>query len=125
MADYKKKTGKDLYALWFASDLQTCESVDAVLDILRHQAKVIERTGDQKLMRWIDPLVQVLHTFSDALGDGVCLVLITDPTIEVNFDVTFKAFPPARVIFTGIGVLLDVRVLAIRFVHLPFIAEIL
>ncbi|KAH8993442.1 hypothetical protein EDB92DRAFT_1854195 [Lactarius akahatsu] len=40
-------------------------------------------------MKWIDPLVHVLYTFSGALGDGVSL-----------------AFPPAKVIFTGIGVLL-------------------
>ncbi|KAI9429977.1 hypothetical protein H4582DRAFT_2021100 [Lactarius indigo] len=40
-------------------------------------------------MRWIDPLVHVLYTFSGALGDGVSL-----------------AFSPAKVIFTGIGVLL-------------------
>jgi hypothetical protein len=89
LAEYKKKTGDDLLAHWLATKLQTCDSVDAVLDILRDQAKAFEKSGDQKLMRWIDPLVHVLHTFSDALGDGVSL-----------------AFPPAKVIFTGIGALL-------------------
>ncbi|KAF8269267.1 hypothetical protein EI94DRAFT_1725679 [Lactarius quietus] len=96
LAEYKKKTGEDLQAIWLASELQTCESVDSVLDILRDQAKAFERSGDRKLMKWVDPLVHVLYTFSDALGDGVSL-----------------AFPPAKVIFTGIGVLLgaarDVR----------------
>ncbi|KAH9023546.1 hypothetical protein EDB83DRAFT_1986167 [Lactarius deliciosus] len=93
---YKKKTGDDLFAHWLANELQTCDSVDAVLDILRDQAKAFERSGDQKLMKWIDPLVHVLFTFSGALGDCVSLV-----------------FPPAKVIFTGVGVLLaaakDVR----------------
>ncbi|KAH9023526.1 hypothetical protein EDB83DRAFT_1984773 [Lactarius deliciosus] len=93
---YKEKTGNDLLGHWLADELKTCESVDSVLDILRDQAKAFERSGDQKLMKWIDPLVHVLYTFSDALGDGVSLV-----------------FPPAKVIFTGIGVLLaaakDVR----------------
>ena len=73
---YKEKTGKDLQAIWLASELHTCVSVDSVLDLLRDQAKALERSDDQKLMRWIDPLVHVLHTFSDALGDGVSLVCI-------------------------------------------------
>ncbi|KAH8995230.1 hypothetical protein EDB86DRAFT_1183432 [Lactarius hatsudake] len=94
--EYKKKTGDDLFAHWLADELQTCESVDAVLDILRDQAKAFGRSGNQKLMKWIDPLVHVLYTFSGALGDGVSLL-----------------FPPAKVIFTGVGVLLvaakDVR----------------
>ncbi len=79
LAEYKKKTGDDLLAHWLAAELQTCESVDAVLDILRDQAKAFEQSGDQKLMKWIDPLVHVLHTFSGTLGDGISLVLITNP----------------------------------------------
>ncbi|KAI9429998.1 hypothetical protein H4582DRAFT_1592548 [Lactarius indigo] len=96
LAEYQKKTGDDLLAHWLVAELQTCESVDGVLNILRDQAKAFEQSGDEKLMKWIDPLVHVLYTFSGALGDGVSL-----------------AFPPAKVIFTGIGVLLaaakDVR----------------
>ena len=72
--EYKKKTGKDLQVIWLASELQICESVDSVLDLLRDQAKALERPDDQKLMRWIDPLIHVLSTFSDALGAGVSLV---------------------------------------------------
>ncbi|KAF8258368.1 hypothetical protein EI94DRAFT_1708063 [Lactarius quietus] len=89
LAEYKTKTGDDLLAHWLATELKSCESVDGVLDILRDQAKAFEPSGDQKLMKCIDPLVHVLHTFSDALGDGIGL-----------------AFPPAKVIFTGIGALL-------------------
>jgi hypothetical protein len=79
LVEYKRKTGDDLLAHWIATELQTCESVDAVLDKLRDQAKTFEQSGDRKLMRWIDPLVHVLHTFSDALGDGIGLVRITNP----------------------------------------------
>jgi hypothetical protein len=73
---YKNKTGEDLQAIWLASELQTCESVDSVLDVLRDQADALGRSGDRQLMKWIDPLVHVLHTFSDTLGDGVSLVRI-------------------------------------------------
>ena len=33
----------------------------------------------------------------------------------MNVDIPAKAFPPAKVIFTGIGVLLGVRALALPF----------
>ena len=78
LAEYKKKTGNDLLAHWLAAELQTCESVDAALDIRRDQAKAFEKSGDQGLMKWINPLVHVLHTFSGALGDIVSPVLITN-----------------------------------------------
>ena len=84
LAEYKKKTGSDLLTHWLAAELQTCDSVDAVLDILRDQAKAFEQSGDQKLMRWIDPLAHVLHTFSDALGDGISLVLITNLFMTIS-----------------------------------------
>jgi hypothetical protein len=77
LIDYKKKTGNDLLALWLASELPTCKSVDSVLDVLRDQAKAFERSEDQKLMKWIDPVVNVLSVFSDALGAGTSLVLIS------------------------------------------------
>ena len=73
---YKNKTGEDLQAIWLASELQSCESVNSVLDILRDQANTLDRSGDRKLMTWIDPLVHVLSTFSDTLGDSVSLVCI-------------------------------------------------
>ncbi len=77
MAEYQRKTGNNLLAHWLAAELQSCESVDDVLDVLRDQAKTFapcEDQIDQRLMKWIDPLVHVLHTFSDALGDGLSLV---------------------------------------------------
>ena len=90
LADYKKKTGDDLLAHWLADELQTCESVDTVLDILRDQAKAFDQSGDQKLMKWIDPLVHVLYTFSGALGGSVSLVLIANPSLELNFNFAFE-----------------------------------
>ena len=75
LAEYKKKTGKDLLAHPLATELQACKSVDGILDILQEKANALERSGDQKLMRWIDPLVHVLYTFSDGPGDDVDLVL--------------------------------------------------
>ena len=78
--EYKKKTGNDLLALWLASELKVCESVDSVLDILRDQAKAFEQSGGRKLMKLIDPLVHVLDTFSATLGGVVSLVIVTNKT---------------------------------------------
>ena len=82
LEEYKKNTGDDLLAHWLADELQTCESVDDVLDILRDQAKAFDQSGDRRPMKWIDPLVHVVHKFSDALGGGVSLVLITNPIYD-------------------------------------------
>ena len=87
LAEYKKTTGEDFLAHWLAAELQSCETVHAVLDILRDQAKAFGQAGDQKLMKYMGPLVHVLYTFSGVLGDGVSLVLITNPILEVKFDV--------------------------------------
>ncbi|KAI0274206.1 hypothetical protein BGY98DRAFT_1099124 [Russula aff. rugulosa BPL654] len=46
--------------------------------------------GDDKLMAWLTPIVNILFTFSGTLGEGIGL-----------------PFSPAKTIFTGIGVLLD------------------
>jgi len=79
LAEYQRKTGNDLLAHWLAAELQSCESVDGVLNILRDQAKTVAPSGDQidqRLMKWIGPLVHILHTFSDTLGNGLSLVSI-------------------------------------------------
>ncbi|KAH9014257.1 hypothetical protein EDB84DRAFT_1443925 [Lactarius hengduanensis] len=92
LSEYKKKTGKDLHDHPLATEVQRCDSVDAIKAIFQGQAKAFQRfrDGDQRLMKWISPVVDVLYTFSGTLGE-----------------VAGMAFPPAGVIFTGIGILLS------------------
>ncbi|KAH9003651.1 hypothetical protein EDB86DRAFT_2826238 [Lactarius hatsudake] len=92
LTEYKKKTGKELLDHPLAVEVQRCDSVDAILAIFHGQAKAFRqfRDGDQRLMKWISPVVDVLFTFSAILSEGVALA----------------SFPPAKVIFLGIGVLL-------------------
>ncbi|KAH9031907.1 hypothetical protein EDB85DRAFT_1890930 [Lactarius pseudohatsudake] len=98
LSGYKKKTGRQLLDHPLATKLQRCDSVNAILAILQDQAEEFQqfRAGDRRLMKWISPVVDVLYTFSVTLGGASGLT-----------------FPPAGVIFTGIGVLLaaakDVR----------------
>ncbi|KAH9040909.1 hypothetical protein EDB83DRAFT_2554232 [Lactarius deliciosus] len=91
LSEYKKKTGKQLFNHPLATELQRCDSVDAILAIFQGQAEAFQqfRDGDQRLMRWISPVVDVLYTFSETLG-GVANI----------------PFPPAGAIIAGIGVLL-------------------
>ena len=74
------KTGKELLGHPLATDVQRCNSVDAILAIFRGQAEAFKqfRDGDQRLMKWIGPAVDVLHTFSETLGEGVSLVRLKD-----------------------------------------------
>ncbi|KAH9004810.1 hypothetical protein EDB86DRAFT_3240678, partial [Lactarius hatsudake] len=91
LSEYEKTTGNQLLSHPLATQMKRCDSVDAILAILRGQAEAFQqfRDGDHRLMKWISPVVDILYTFSDTLG-GVAGV----------------AFPPAGAIFTGIGVLL-------------------
>jgi len=76
---YRKKTNKDLRSHQLLPKLQTCNSPDAVLTLLREQMPVIDpsrstSSGDDKLIKWLNPTVQVLYTFSEAIGAGISLV---------------------------------------------------
>ncbi|KAH9025556.1 hypothetical protein EDB84DRAFT_369073 [Lactarius hengduanensis] len=99
LSNYKIKTGKELLDHPLATELQRRDTVDAVLAILQDQAKEFQHLmdGDQRLMVSIGPLTRVLFAFSGTLGVG-----------DVGL-----AFPPAKGIIAGIGILLaaakDVR----------------
>ena len=110
---YKKKTGKDLTKDPLLGSFETCQSPDAVLTILRAQ---IRRPGnrDDKLTTWLDPTVNVISAFSATVGSGVGLVSVVKkradqlPICVLIF--ILEAYPPARVIFTSIGILLSVSI---------------
>ncbi|KAH8998636.1 hypothetical protein EDB92DRAFT_1192106 [Lactarius akahatsu] len=88
---YKKLTKQDLNTHPFSVVFDSCDSPDAVLNIFRKQAEIFDETrnDDERLIKWLDPMVHILFTFSAAFGEGVGLT-----------------FAPAKVIFAGVGVLL-------------------
>ncbi|KAH8994004.1 hypothetical protein EDB92DRAFT_350268 [Lactarius akahatsu] len=73
--------------------LQGCNSANAISDVLQEQAQAFHefRGNDGKVIQWLKRAVHVLHTLSTSsvLGEGVGL-----------------PFPPAKVVFAGIGILL-------------------
>ena len=75
---YKRKTKIDLASHPLLPSLQSCDSPEAVLSVLREQIPVFSesRNGDDGLTKWVPPTVNVLYSFSDTLGQGVGLASI-------------------------------------------------
>jgi hypothetical protein len=73
---YENKMKKDLLTHALMAQLQTCDSPTDILAVLRTQVQLFEQSssGDDKLTRWLNPIVNVLYAFSVALGAGVGLV---------------------------------------------------
>ena len=76
---YKKKTKKDIRSHPLLPKLQACNSPDAVLAVLQEQIPVLNQSHSStsdKLMKRLNPTVNVLYAFSEAIGAGVGLVSI-------------------------------------------------
>jgi hypothetical protein len=76
---YKHKTKKDLASHPLLPSLQTCDSPEAILAILREQIPAAfsqSQNGDDGLTKWVTPTVNALYTFSATIGGGVGLVSI-------------------------------------------------
>ena len=78
---YRKKTGKDLTKDPLFHRLETCNSPNAVLTILR--AQILEpgqpQSSHNKLTMWLVPIVNVLIAFSVTVGALVGQVSLCDP----------------------------------------------
>jgi hypothetical protein len=73
---YIKKTGKDLTSHPLLGSFETCDSPDAVLDILHAQLLghgQPQSSGD-KLLAGLNPIINVLNAFSATIGGGAGLV---------------------------------------------------
>jgi hypothetical protein len=113
---YKRKTKKDLASHPLLPSLQSCDSPDAILTVLRDQIPAFTQSqnGDDGLTKWVTPTVNVLYSFSATLGQGVGLVNIKLFLVKNSWsNIYFQAFRPANTVFAGIGVLLLVGVLHI------------
>ena len=73
---YKKKTGKDLASDPLLHRLETCNSPDSVLALLKDQIPAFDQSGssDERLTKWVSPVVNVLYNFAATIGGAVSLV---------------------------------------------------
>jgi hypothetical protein len=74
--EYQSVTGKPLDTHPFATQLDSCDSPEAISNFLQTRAQAFSkfREGDEKLMAWLNPTVNILITFSATLGVGIGLV---------------------------------------------------
>jgi hypothetical protein len=75
---YKCKTKKDLASHPLLPRLQSCDSPEAVLTVLRDQIHTFSdsQNGDDRFTKWVTPTINVLYSLSETLGQGVGLVNI-------------------------------------------------
>jgi hypothetical protein len=108
---YEMRTKNDLLKHPLADRLQACNSPNSILAILQEQVQELNRSQLSNT-KWLDPTVNVLHTFSDALGEGIGSVCFKNkPVRNLHPHICLKVFSPAKVIFIGFSVLLSVRTL--------------
>jgi hypothetical protein len=74
--EYQTVTGKSLDTHPFATQLDDCDSPEAFSNVLRTQAQALSkfRKGDEELMAWLTPTINILYTFSRTIGEGIGLV---------------------------------------------------
>jgi hypothetical protein len=78
LESYKRKTKKDLVSHPLLPSLQSCRSPEGVLTVLREQVPAFNQSQScsDGLTKWVNPTVNVLHSFSETIGQGVGLVNI-------------------------------------------------
>ena len=81
LSEYKKTTGAGLLEHPLAKEVKKCDSVLAISAILQGQARQFQqfKDGDQRIMKWIDPMVDALSTFSETLGGAASIVRPGNP----------------------------------------------
>jgi hypothetical protein len=76
LKEYEKKTEKSLLTHPLMAQLQNCDTPADVLTVLRSQAAKVEQTtsADENLIKWLDPIVNVLSASSSVISAGVGMV---------------------------------------------------
>ncbi|KAH8978398.1 ankyrin repeat-containing domain protein [Lactarius akahatsu] len=83
--------GVALMGRLYGYQYQAVDSPEAILTVLEGKADELNqsRSSDERLTKWLKPTVNIINTLSATLGEGAALV-----------------FPPTKIIFSGIGILL-------------------
>jgi hypothetical protein len=101
---YKRKTKQDLAKHPLLPRVQSCDSPEAILTVLREQTPEFNQSqnSDDGLTNWVTPTVNVLYSFSATLGGVVGLVNITIyPYNIVQPNIYFSGIPTSEHNFYG------------------------
>ena len=92
--EYKKLTKQDLETHPFAAAFEHSDSPDSVMNVFQKQSQAFDkfRKGNDKLIAWLTPIVNILFTFSGTLGEGIGLVSIHSFYDISAPDIYFLAF---------------------------------
>ena len=76
LAEYHEQIGIELDKHPFSHELRDRDSPDDVLKLLEDKANTFKayRDRNRKLINWLNPVVQVVHTLSGVLGQAVSLM---------------------------------------------------
>jgi hypothetical protein len=115
LKEYNQKTGIDIVTDPLTATLLDCDSSDEVLDILQEQVHAFSQyqngDGAVQLMRQLKPTVDILLELSSSgvFGKGFGLVRLMKSIYFLwIFIITLQRYLPAKMIFTGVGLLLAV-----------------
>lgn len=78
LKEYKKKTGAQLLEHPLAAQIKQCDSIGAISSIIQGQSREFRqfKDGDQRLMKWINPMVDVLFKFSSTItASGIASIV--------------------------------------------------
>jgi hypothetical protein len=67
---YKKRTKMDPLKHPLADRLEACNSASDILTVIQEQVREHDQSQSSNT-KWLEPTVNVLHAFSETLGEGV------------------------------------------------------
>ena len=104
LENYKYRTKEDLSSHPLLPDIQSCDSPEAIVAILREKIPAFSQSqnNDDGLTKWVAPTVNVLCSFSATLGAGIGLVGIRIfLRQEFRLSILFSGFPSSEHNFYG------------------------
>lgn len=66
---YQQRTKRDLLTHPLAHRFETCDSADSILAVFQEQTQELNRS-QRSYTKWLNPTVNVLHAFSETLGES-------------------------------------------------------
>ena len=112
LEDYEIKTKISLTEHPLAQKLENCHSVESITTLLQDQATTFGEFRERdRVMKSIRSTVSFLYKLSATAALSDCIGLVRRKTLMTVFrvsDVVLLAFPPAKALHTGLGVLLTV-----------------
>jgi hypothetical protein len=80
LSDYANQTGIDLTKNPFADKFQSCDSAEAISELLQERARAFKSYRDEhrKLINCLSPIASFLHAFSGTLGEALVLVSLSE-----------------------------------------------